>query len=91
MDGSASDRGQAGGELRLRCACGWETAGGEEAVVAATQEHGRRLHNMLPSREEVLAMAAATADAEAVRPDPLAPPTAAPGTPPEVPDRLDGR
>ena len=42
--------------LRIRCACGWETTGPEEELVAATQEHGRRMHNMSASREEVLAM-----------------------------------
>lgn len=51
MDGEA---------IRLRCACGWETSGTEDQVVDATQEHGRRTHNMAPTREEVLAMAAAT-------------------------------
>jgi predicted small metal-binding protein len=42
--------------LRLRCACGWEATGNEEELVAATQEHGRRMHNMSASRAEVLAM-----------------------------------
>lgn len=45
--------------LTVRCACGWETRGDEEKVVAATQEHGRRVHNMVPTREEVLAMVVA--------------------------------
>jgi predicted small metal-binding protein len=44
-------------DLRVRCACGWETSGTEDEVVAATREHGRRVHNMESSREEVLAMA----------------------------------
>ena len=43
--------------MRVRCACGWEMTGGEDAVVGATQEHGRRLHNMEATREQVLAMA----------------------------------
>ncbi|MGH9277769.1 MAG: DUF1059 domain-containing protein [Acidimicrobiales bacterium] len=43
--------------MRVRCVCGWETAGDEDTVVAATQEHGRRLHNMEASREQVVAMA----------------------------------
>jgi len=42
--------------LRLRCACGWETSGPEPELVAATQEHGRRVHNMEATRDEVLAM-----------------------------------
>jgi len=43
--------------LRVRCACGWEVVGDEDEVVAATQEHGQRVHNMAASREAVLAMA----------------------------------
>jgi predicted small metal-binding protein len=43
--------------LTVRCACGWETVGTEQAVVTATIEHGLALHNMAASREEVLAMA----------------------------------
>ena len=45
--------------LRVRCACGWETTGTEDDLVEATQEHGRRMHNMLPTREQVLAMVVA--------------------------------
>jgi predicted small metal-binding protein len=44
-------------ELRVRCACGWETTGPEDQVVARAREHGRRVHNMDASRDEVLAMA----------------------------------
>lgn len=44
------------GPMRLRCACGWETTGSEEEVVAAATEHGERVHNMRPTREDVLAM-----------------------------------
>jgi predicted small metal-binding protein len=43
-------------QARLRCACGWETAGTEEEVVAAATEHGAKVHNMRATREEVLAM-----------------------------------
>ena len=43
-------------KLRLRCACGWETEGTEDELVEATREHGKRLHNMEPTREQVLAM-----------------------------------
>ena len=38
-----------------RCACGWEISGGLEDVVDATIEHGRRIHNMEATREEVMA------------------------------------
>ena len=48
--------------VTVRCVCGWETSGTETDVVAATAEHGRRLHNMTPTRDEVLAMAVAQAD-----------------------------
>jgi predicted small metal-binding protein len=48
--------------ITVRCACGWETTGPEDDVVAATVEHGRRMHNMTPTRDEVLAMAVATPD-----------------------------
>jgi predicted small metal-binding protein len=41
---------------RLRCACGWEASGSEDEVVAAATEHGERVHNMRPTRAEVLAM-----------------------------------
>lgn len=44
-------------ELTVRCACGWEVRGSEDEVVAATFDHGQRLHNMAASREEILAMA----------------------------------
>ncbi len=43
--------------ITVRCVCGWEVMGLEDVVVAATVEHGRRVHNMTPTRVEVLAMA----------------------------------
>jgi predicted small metal-binding protein len=43
--------------LHLRCACGWEATGSEDEVVAAATDHGERVHNMHPTRDEVLAMA----------------------------------
>jgi acyl dehydratase/predicted small metal-binding protein len=46
-----------GEHLTVRCACGWETSGDEDAVVEATSEHGQRLHNMSATRDEILAMA----------------------------------
>jgi predicted small metal-binding protein len=50
-------RSRSDGTITVRCACGWEWAGDVEAVVAATQDHGTRIHNMASTREEVLAMA----------------------------------
>jgi predicted small metal-binding protein len=44
------------GAMRLRCACGWETIGSEPELIAATEEHGRSVHNMVPTRDEILAM-----------------------------------
>jgi len=43
--------------ISVRCVCGWETRGPEQVVIEATVEHGRRMHNMTPTRDEVLAMA----------------------------------
>jgi hypothetical protein len=41
---------------RVRCACGWEAVGALDELVAAAREHGRRIHNMLPTPAEVEAM-----------------------------------
>ena len=43
--------------LRARCTCGWETVGVIEATVAATIDHGQRVHNMRATRDDVLASA----------------------------------
>jgi predicted small metal-binding protein len=51
--------------LTVRCVCGWESTGTEDEVVAATIDHGRRLHNMEASRDEVLAMAVPSVDTPA--------------------------
>jgi uncharacterized protein len=40
--------------LRTSCVCGWETSGPEDEVVAATLDHGQRVHNMGGTREQVL-------------------------------------
>ena len=50
-------------ELTVRCLCGWETTGTEDEVVAATGEHGRNLHNMDATRDEILALAVPATDA----------------------------
>ena len=46
--------------ITVRCVCGWETTGPEDAVVEETVDHGRRTHNMVATRDEVLAMAVPT-------------------------------
>jgi hypothetical protein len=51
-----------GATLRVRCVCGWETVGTEDEVIPATQEHGRRVHNMAATRDEVLVMATPVAE-----------------------------
>jgi predicted small metal-binding protein len=37
-----------------RCACGWEVTGSEDEVVDATIDHGRRIHNMEATRDQVV-------------------------------------
>jgi predicted small metal-binding protein len=59
MDGSP--------EFTNRCACGWEVSGSQDEVVDATIDHGRRIHNMDATREQVLA---ALDDAATDRPSP---------------------
>ena len=43
-------------DVTNRCACGWEVTGPEEVVVDATIDHGKRIHNMDATREQVLAV-----------------------------------
>jgi predicted small metal-binding protein len=64
------------GQFTNRCACGWEVRGSEDRVVDATIDHGRRIHNMDATRDEVLAAVRAgktdgdaTVDARAVAPE----------------------
>jgi predicted small metal-binding protein len=47
---------------KLTCACGWQSTGSEDEVVAAARDHGRELHNMELTREEALRMAVEIAD-----------------------------
>jgi hypothetical protein len=46
-----------GPQLRTSCVCGWESTGPEDEVVAATLDHGRTVHNMDGTRDDVLARA----------------------------------
>jgi predicted small metal-binding protein len=43
--------------ITVRCACGWERTGPEEDVVTDTIDHGRKTHNMVATRDDVIAMA----------------------------------
>src|SRR5262245_29880953 len=58
--------------LRTSCVCGWETTGPEDEVVAATLDHGLRVHNMGGTREDVLARAERVTpdDGAAAHPEP---------------------
>jgi predicted small metal-binding protein len=44
-------------ELVVRCDCGFEARAPEEELIPAVQKHGREVHNMEVTREQVLAMA----------------------------------
>ena len=37
------------------CACGWTVEGGLDEVVDATIDHGRKIHNMEATRDQVVA------------------------------------
>lgn len=49
-------------QYKLACDCGWATQGTEEELVAATQEHGRQIHNMDLTHEQAMAMATPVED-----------------------------
>jgi predicted small metal-binding protein len=42
---------------QIVCDCGWSARGTEDELVAAAQAHGREAHDMVPTREQVLAVA----------------------------------
>jgi hypothetical protein len=43
-------------EYTNRCACGWEVTGPLDDVVDATIDHGRRIHNMEATRDQIVAV-----------------------------------
>ncbi len=49
----------ADGEVQfvIRCECGFETRGTEDELIPVVQKHGRDVHNMEVTRDEVMAMA----------------------------------
>ena len=48
------------GELLVKCECGFEARGNETELVPVVQKHGREVHNMDATPEQVLAMARPT-------------------------------
>ena len=42
---------------QIDCDCGWSARGSEDELVAEAQEHGRLAHDLVPTREQVLAVA----------------------------------
>jgi len=47
-------------EKEISCDCGWQARGTEDALVAAAKQHGHDVHDMIPTREQVLATARPT-------------------------------
>ncbi|MDH3251110.1 MAG: DUF1059 domain-containing protein [Acidimicrobiia bacterium] len=43
-------------QRRLTCACGWQTEGEFDDLVDQATAHGREIHNMEVTREQVLEM-----------------------------------
>lgn len=44
-------------EKLLVCECGFETRGSDDEIVEAADRHGREVHGVELSREQILAMA----------------------------------
>jgi hypothetical protein len=49
-------------ELIVKCACGYEIRGEPEVLVPAMQRHGRHVHNMEATADDILALARPTDD-----------------------------
>jgi predicted small metal-binding protein len=47
---------------KIVCDCGWTATGTDGELVAAAQEHGRQAHDLVPTAEQVLAVAKPVAD-----------------------------
>jgi predicted small metal-binding protein len=60
----------AGDTITNRCACGWEVTGPIDEVIAATIDHGSRIHNMVATREDVLAALGRAPNADERRAEP---------------------
>jgi predicted small metal-binding protein len=49
---------------QIVCDCGWTARGTDEEIVAAAQAHGREAHSLVPTREQVLAVATPVTEAD---------------------------
>ena len=49
---------------RIVCECGWSVEGTDEELIAACQEHGREAHDLVPTAEQVLAVATPVAEGD---------------------------
>ena len=47
---------------KIVCDCGWTATGTDDELIAAAQEHGREAHDLVPTAEQVLAVAKPVAD-----------------------------
>jgi predicted small metal-binding protein len=47
---------------QIVCDCGWTARGTEDELVAAAQAHGHEAHGLVPTREQVLAVATPVPD-----------------------------
>jgi predicted small metal-binding protein len=48
---------EAGLQWQVTCVCGWRVRGAKEEVIKAVQEHGRSVHGLETSEDEVMALA----------------------------------
>jgi hypothetical protein len=49
---------------RIVCDSGWSATGTDEELIAAAQRQGREAHDLVPTPEQVLAVAVPVEDAE---------------------------
>jgi len=47
---------------KIVCDCGWTATGTDEELIVAAQEHGREAHDLVPTAEQVLAVAKPVTD-----------------------------
>ena len=49
---------------QIVCDCGWSARGTEDELIVAAQAHGREAHGLVPTREQVLAVATPVSEGE---------------------------